>query len=78
MRVRELTPRECAVLRALERGDLMKTIAFDLEISIGSVKTFAQRAYRKLGVGSAPDAVRRHRRLHGRNCEDVIQHRAVG
>jgi DNA-binding NarL/FixJ family response regulator len=35
----------------------MKPIAFDLGISLPSVKTFAQRAYRKLGVGSAQDAV---------------------
>ena len=66
---RELTARECAVLRALERHAPMKAIAFELGVSLPSVKTFSQRAYRKLGVGSSADAVRRHRRLTAHDCE---------
>lgn len=56
----------------------MKLIAFAQGIALGSVKTFAQRAYRKLGVGSAPDAVRRHRRLKGHDCLPVIHKAANG
>lgn len=56
----------------------MKTIAYDLGISVGSVKTFAQRAYRKLDALDRYEAVRRHRRLPGHRCEDVIQRASSG
>lgn len=63
IRVRELTPRQCAILNESSRGHENKIIAYDLGISEDTVKTQLKRAYRKLAVASREDAARRHHRL---------------
>jgi LuxR family maltose regulon positive regulatory protein len=58
-----LTEREIAVLRLL-RGTLsLREIGQELFVSPNTVKTHAQAIYRKLGVSSRHDAVRRGREL---------------
>jgi DNA-binding NarL/FixJ family response regulator len=53
----DLTDREAEVLRALVAGKGYKEIAFDLEISIDTVRSHIRKIYRKLRVHSAPEAV---------------------
>jgi LuxR family maltose regulon positive regulatory protein len=58
-----LTDREHAVLRAL-RGPLnQREIGAELYLSVNTVKGYTKSLYRKLGVASRPDAVRRGREL---------------
>jgi DNA-binding NarL/FixJ family response regulator len=63
------------VLTALGRrgheGTTAKEIVhdvFDGRVTTSTVETFAKRAYRKLGVNTRWDAVRKHRRLHAELC----------
>lgn len=74
IRVRTLTARECAVVRALGRDTPMKIIAADMSVSINTVGTWAKRAYRKLGVASRRDAVRRHAHLPDHVCAADVTH----
>ncbi len=61
--VEELTDRELAVLRAL-RGPLSaREIGAELYLSINTVKGYTKSLYRKLGVVSRADAVRRGHQL---------------
>ena len=55
----DLSERESEVLRALVAGKGYKEIAYDLHISIDTVRTHIRRIYRKLRVQSAPAAVAR-------------------
>jgi LuxR family maltose regulon positive regulatory protein len=58
-----LTEREEAVLRLL-RGDLsLREIGRELHVSSNTVKTHTRAVYRKLGVSSREDAIRRARDL---------------
>jgi LuxR family transcriptional regulator, maltose regulon positive regulatory protein len=61
--VEELTDRELAVLRAL-RGPLSaREIGRELYLSINTVKGYTKSLYRKLGVESRTEAVRRGQEL---------------
>ncbi len=71
IRVRALTARECAVLRELGRGAMMKEIAASMHVSVNTVSTWAKRGYRKLGARSRRSALRRHRMLPGHRCADL-------
>jgi LuxR family maltose regulon positive regulatory protein len=52
-----LTEREVAVLRLLEGTLSLREIGQELFVSANTVKTHAQRIYRKLGVTTRHDAV---------------------
>ena len=59
----ELTDRELAILRAL-RGPLStREIGRELYLSINTVKGYSKNLYRKLGVVTRADAVRRGQEL---------------
>ncbi len=59
-----LTPRETVVLRYLASTLTNSEIATELSVSINTVKTHQQTAYRKLGVTGRREAVHRGRELH--------------
>jgi LuxR family maltose regulon positive regulatory protein len=61
--VEELTEREQAILRALAGDATQREIGAALHLSINTVKGYTKVLYRKLGVGSRPDAVREGRAL---------------
>ena len=52
-----LSSREMEVLQALSKGHTYKQIASDLDISLGTVRTYIQRIYEKLHVHSHAEAV---------------------
>ena len=54
-----LSDREGEVLRALVAGKGYKEIAYDLHISVDTVRSHIRKVYRKLQVHSAPEAVAR-------------------
>jgi DNA-binding NarL/FixJ family response regulator len=54
-----LSEREADVLRALVAGKGYKEIAYDLHISVDTVRSHIRKVYRKLQVHSAPEAVAR-------------------
>jgi DNA-binding NarL/FixJ family response regulator len=55
----DLSDREAEVLRALVAGQGYKEIAYDLHISVDTVRSHIRKVYRKLQVHSAPAAVAR-------------------
>jgi len=57
--VEQLSARELGVLREVQKGSAIATIAADLYISRNTVKTHLRNVYRKLGVASASEAVRK-------------------
>ena len=59
----ELSSRELAVLRLLPSALSLREIAGTLYISHNTVKTHAQRIYRKLGADTRAEAVARAREL---------------
>lgn len=59
----ELTDREQAVLRALTTDATQREIGAALYLSINTVKGYTKVLYRKLGVATRQDAVRRARAL---------------
>ena len=61
--VEELTDRETAVLRALRGPLTAREIGAELHLSINTVKGYAKSLYRKLGVETRADAVRRGHEL---------------
>ena len=61
--VEALTDRERAVLRALSGDATPREIGAELYLSINTVKGYTKVLYRKLGVVSRQDAVRRGRAL---------------
>ncbi|MFC8923276.1 LuxR C-terminal-related transcriptional regulator [Cellulosimicrobium sp. NPDC057127] len=61
--VEPLTERELAVLGALPTMESNVEIAADLFVSVNTVKAHLKSVYRKLGVGTRRDAVRRGREL---------------
>ncbi|MBL8950445.1 MAG: response regulator transcription factor [Myxococcaceae bacterium] len=52
----ELSERELAVIRELAEGYTYEQISLRLELSIGTVRSYVLRAYRKLGVRSKSEA----------------------
>jgi len=54
-----LSEREADVLRSLVSGKGYKEIAYDLHISVDTVRSHIRKVYRKLQVHSAPEAVAR-------------------
>ena len=61
--VEELTDRELAILRAL-RGPLSaREISAEMYLSLNTVKGYTKSLYRKLGVATRADAVRRGQEL---------------
>lgn len=52
-------PRERNVLAALAAGASRREAAEQMHLSVNTVKTYAQQAYRALGVGTLRDAVAR-------------------
>lgn len=54
---RSLAPREREVLRLLSTGRPYKQIAADLELSMGTVRTYVRRLYGKLHVNCRTEAV---------------------
>ena len=68
-----LTPRQCAILTRLGRGEPLKAIAADLGISYETAKTHCKRAYEKMGL-SDPDrhvyaGIAAHARFHDALCD---------
>jgi LuxR family maltose regulon positive regulatory protein len=59
----ELTDRELSILRALRGPLTAREIGSELFLSINTVKGYTKSLYRKLGVESRPDAVRRGHEL---------------
>lgn len=51
-----LSERELAVIRELAEGYTYEQISLRLELSLGTVRSYTQRAYRKLGVRSKSEA----------------------
>lgn len=56
-RRRELSPREAAVFSLLTRGQAPKEIAHALGITHETVRTYARKAYRKMGVSNLREAM---------------------
>jgi DNA-binding NarL/FixJ family response regulator len=54
---RSLAPREREVLDLLSKGRAYKQIAADMELSIGTVRTYIRRLYGKLNVNCRTEAV---------------------
>lgn len=54
---RSLAPREREVLRLLSTGRPYKQIAAELELSIGTIRTYIRRLYGKLNVNCRTEAV---------------------
>ena len=52
-----LTPREHEIILLLARGFKREAVASELQISLGTLNTHLDRAYRKLGVHVACHAV---------------------
>lgn len=69
--MRPLSPGECRVLERLADGSTFKDIALDFGVSVNTVTTQAQRAYRKLGVAHRYAASEKHRHLRGHQCEHL-------
>lgn len=61
--VEELTERELAILRALQGPLSAREIGSEMYLSINTVKGYAKSLYRKLGVVTRTDAVRRGHEL---------------
>ena len=61
--VEPLTERELEVLRLLVQGLTNPAIAEQLIISVGTVKTYTNRIYGKLGVANRVEAVTKARDL---------------
>jgi DNA-binding NarL/FixJ family response regulator len=57
-----LSAREMEVLQGLSKGETYKQIAADLNISLGTVRTYIQRIYEKLHVHSHAEAVMKYAR----------------
>ncbi len=57
-----LSAREMEVLHSLSKGHTYKQIAADLNISLGTVRTYIQRIYEKLHVHSHAEAVMKYAR----------------
>jgi DNA-binding NarL/FixJ family response regulator len=55
-RPREISPRECQVLRLLSRGESYIEIGAELGISLGTVQTYIKALYRKLEVRNKAEA----------------------
>jgi DNA-binding NarL/FixJ family response regulator len=55
--LKRLAPRETEVLRLLSTGRPYKQIAADLDLSIGTVRTYIRRLYGKLNVNCRTEAV---------------------
>ena len=60
----QLTERELTVLHYLPTQLTQRDIATELYVSLNTVKTHCQAAYRKLGVGDRKAAVQAARDLH--------------
>lgn len=54
---RLLAPREREVLDLLSKGRAYKQIAAEMELSMGTVRTYIRRLYGKLNVNCRTDAV---------------------
>ncbi len=54
-----LGARERTVLAALAAGASRRDAAEEMHLSVNTVKTYVQHAYRTLGVGTLPDAIAR-------------------
>jgi DNA-binding NarL/FixJ family response regulator len=54
---RQLAPREREVLDLLSKGRAYKQIAADMELSMGTVRTYIRRLYGKLQVNCRTEAV---------------------
>ena len=54
---RELAPREIEVLHLLSAGLPYKQIAAELELSMGTIRTYVRRLYGKLHVNCRTEAV---------------------
>ncbi len=57
LRFNQLSKRELQVLDSIVTGRTMAQVAIELGISIGTVKTYLARTYRKLGVSSKQEAI---------------------
>lgn len=54
---RQLAPREREVLALLSKGRAYKQIAAEMELSMGTVRTYIRRLYGKLQVNCRTEAV---------------------
>jgi DNA-binding NarL/FixJ family response regulator len=55
--IRQLAPREREVLRWLSTGRPYKQIASEMELSMGTIRTYVRRLYGKLHVNCRTEAV---------------------
>ena len=62
-----LTEKENQMLQMLSQGISQKMIAFELKVSINTVKTLIKRSYQKLGVHSVTEALSKMFDLHHSN-----------
>jgi DNA-binding CsgD family transcriptional regulator len=61
---KSLTEKETQMLQMLAQGRSQKMIAFELNVSINTVKTLIKRSYQKLGVHSVTEALSKTFDLH--------------
>jgi DNA-binding NarL/FixJ family response regulator len=72
--IEHLAPREQEVLNLLSKGCAYKQIAAQMDLSMGTIRTYIRRIYEKLHVNCRTDAVVKYldatganTRLNGRN-----------
>jgi DNA-binding NarL/FixJ family response regulator len=55
--IEQLAPREQQVLNLLSKGCAYKQIASEMDLSLGTIRTYIRRIYEKLHVNCRTDAV---------------------
>ena len=71
-----LTPRERQIWRLLAQGKSNKAIAYQLDLSLNTVKTYIHRLYRKLRVACRTQAVAAYYRHH-ENHDEARENKGV-
>ncbi len=56
--IQSLSKREFEVLQKLGAGKMMKTVAFEMGLSVKTVSTYRTRILEKLSLGSTPEIIR--------------------
>jgi DNA-binding NarL/FixJ family response regulator len=64
----QLAPREREVLHLLSTGRPYKQIAAELELSMGTIRTYVRRLYGKLHVNCRTEAVVKYLMSQASNC----------
>jgi DNA-binding NarL/FixJ family response regulator len=71
--IEELAPREQQVLELLSQGRAYKQIAADMELHIGTVRTYIRRIYEKLHVNCRTEAVVKYLDAAGGSSRPVVR-----